>query len=298
MISLLLFAMACGDKGETDPTGDGGTEPGGCELELAASSDVASADCEALVDKLLGTEILWQWTGDSTYPDYNSVWSMPAVGDVNGDGVPDIVFTSAYGTYYNDAGLLIILDGASGEQLQMFDGAGEKDLISGSGGVALGDLDGDGTVEIVTVTLGGSLVAFQADGTELWVSEVNEDYDYLLWTAPSLGDLDGDGRLEIVAGRSIYDADGNFLVAGSQEAFGGIVYSGIIADLGGDGTPEVITGCQSFTLEGTELWSSCEQTGDGSNGVGDFDGDGRGEVVLVNWDYGTVSLIDDDGGQI
>lgn len=300
MISLLLLAVACGDK-DDGPTGDGGSTDGGtggCELELAGSTDVEAAYCEALVDKLLGVETLWQWTGDTTYPDYNSIWSMPAVGDVTGDGVPDIVFTSAYYTYYNDVGLVIVLDGATGEQLQMFEAAGEKDYISASAGVALGDLDGDGIVEIVTFTYGGSLVAFQADGTELWVSEVNEDYDFTLWSAPALGDIDGDGQMEILAGRSIYNSSGELVVQGPEEAWGGILFSGIIADLDANGTAEAIVGCQAFDIEGELIWSSCDETGDGNNAVGDFDGDGKGEVVIANWEYGTVSLVDDDGGQV
>lgn len=297
MIALLLLLTGCNGKDDATPT-DGGAGDGGggaCTLELASGGDVEAAYCEALVDILAGMEPVWQWTGDSTYPDYNHIWVTPAVGDVTGDGVPDVVFTTVYYYYYSAAGLLIVLDGATGEQHQMFDAAGEDDYISASGGVALGDLDGDGTVEIVTISQGNSLVAFHADGTTHWISEANEDYDFYLWTAPALGDMDGDGRMEILAGRALYDADGNKLAVGGEEAYGDISYSGVFADLDDNGKLEAVVGCQSFDIDGNALWSTCDQTGDGMAAVADFDGDGKGEVVLVSWTSGTVHRISNTG---
>src|SRR5262249_38298688 len=36
----------------------------------------------------------WAWTGSSVMPDSNQVMMTPAVMDLNGDGIPDLVFTS------------------------------------------------------------------------------------------------------------------------------------------------------------------------------------------------------------
>src|SRR5687767_13461825 len=39
-------------------------------------------------------ELQWAWTGSSILPEFNQVMMTPAVAEVNGDGVPDIIFSS------------------------------------------------------------------------------------------------------------------------------------------------------------------------------------------------------------
>ena len=93
----LPLSLACGDK-EPDFGGDGGVGDGGsedCTLDLAPAGDVSTdPTCEAVVDKLAGLEVEWQWTGSSLYETYTSIVGPPAVGDLDGDGIPEIVFTA------------------------------------------------------------------------------------------------------------------------------------------------------------------------------------------------------------
>ena len=300
-LGLLPLVLACGDKDDTDgtdgTTGDGGTED--CTIELASAGTVANAECEALVDILVGMEIDWQWTGDATYPDYNGIISTPVVGDVDGDGSPEIVFTTMFGAYYNYPGLLIVLDGVTGEQELMLDAVDldAKEYISGSSGVALADLDNDGITEIIVVGYNLGLAAFHADGTLVWSSADRAD-DLSLWTTPGVADLDGDGDAEVVAGRAIFDSNGGFESSSDAEGWGGIGYSSVIADLDGDGQHEIISGCAAYDLDGDTVWDRCKEVGDGMPAIGDFDGDGQGEVFLSDWAYGSITMLDGDGSTI
>lgn len=296
-LGVLPLSLACGDKDDGDGTTetDGGTTVETCELELASAGTVDNAECEALVDVLLGMEAQWQWEYDTTYTDYNDLLGTPVVGDVDGDGVAEVVFVAAASTYYDYPGVLIVLDGETGEQEQMFDIIGDKeDYFAGGGGVALADLDADGVVEILVTTSAGSLVAYHADGTEVFLTADRAD-DVLYWTAPAVGDLDGDGHAEVAMGRSVFDSSGGFEEGSDIEGWGGLSYSSIIADLDGDGTPEVISGNHAFHLDGSLVFDASKDVDDGAPAVGDFDGDGQGEIVMVSYYYGTATMLDTDG---
>jgi|GEM_PF-3074850 len=302
-LGLLPLVLACGDKGggTGDDSGGGDSGTGACTgVELASAGDTDSdPSCEAVVDILAGLDLKWQWTGDETWPDYNGVISTPAVGDVDGDGVPDIVFTTIAGAGYNYPGLLIVLDGATGAEKLMVDAVGKDDLISGSSGVALADLDGDGQVEIVVVTYNMAIAAFHADGELVFTTATRAD-DFTLWTSPAIADLDGDGQAEIIAGRAIFGSNGAFKHSNDGNGWGGITYSSVVADLANDGEPEILTGNIAFNPAGETLWDryASDKMADGNPAIGDFDGDGKGEVVISDYGTGTVTLLDDDGSTL
>jgi hypothetical protein len=144
--------------------------------------------------------------------------STPAVGDLNGDGQPDLVLAS--NEQYGEYGRLYALDGrgsrapspilpgwpisiASREVLPVV-GVGIPNAP------ALADLDGDGRPEVFINGIGGALEVYRGDGQpysaslgrnrQAYGSSSNaQEFATLGFIAsPALGDLDGDGQLEAV----------------------------------------------------------------------------------------------------
>jgi hypothetical protein len=173
--------------------------------------------------------------------------NTPAVADMDGDGTMEI----AFGTTKNNparTGRLYLLDhlGAAEPGWPL-----EFYDESGRGPLSMGDLDGDGDLEIV-IARGGGVRAYHHDGSELWFRPD------LQFGEAVLGDLDGDGLPEIVA----YDYLASL----------GVTYH----VLDGDGTdlPGWPVTVEDFevTYRGTV--------------IGDLDGDGRPELVIVGRTYG------------
>ncbi|MCW3842470.1 DUF2961 domain-containing protein [Micromonospora yasonensis] len=120
---------------------------------------------------------------------------VPAVGDVNGDGLTDIITFTRGGT----ADVYVALSTGSGF------GPGVKwhdNFAIGTETPQVGDVDGDGRDDIVTFTGGTSADAYVAlsDGTRfvqngwLWSGQVAGDGQ-----VPVLADVDNDGRDDVVA---------------------------------------------------------------------------------------------------
>jgi hypothetical protein len=230
----------------------------------------------------------WQWSTASGAAGYDDVMMMPAVGDLDGDGVPEVVVTSYAGTNYGGAGALEILAG---------DGSGEKAAYTSIGGytpaasagVALGDVDGDGTPEIVTLTTDLRVIALHMDGTLIWASDAYPN-DFTVYSYPALADMNADGHVEVVVGRVILDARGGHLGTGTA-GWGGDYAISVVVDLDGDGQQEVVVGNAAYDLHGNAKWTNA--LSDGWVAVGDFDLDGDGEIATVTG--GSVYLLDTDG---
>ena len=112
--------------------------------------------------------------------------SQIAMGDLNGDGMPEIVAGATDGRLH--------VWRSDGRYLQGFP-------IQTSGyvkQVTIGDIDGDGMQEIVGGSSDNRVHAWRLDGTEMeGFPKVTSDN---IETAPTLADIEGDGSLEMVVG--------------------------------------------------------------------------------------------------
>ncbi|MEM7581806.1 MAG: VCBS repeat-containing protein [Acidobacteriota bacterium] len=144
-------------------------------------------------------------------------WSSPAIGDIDRDGILDVVVGVASDSMpgnngEEDGGLLFAFSGINGENVPGFPVQIDETIQSSP---ALGDIDGDGFLEIMVGTgrcwsnpacapggrvnpgVGEYLNAFEHDGQYVpgWPVAVPGTYSF---SSPALGDLDGDGLPEVV----------------------------------------------------------------------------------------------------
>ncbi|MCI0535158.1 MAG: putative Ig domain-containing protein, partial [Verrucomicrobiales bacterium] len=245
--------------------------------------------------------IEWKKDTFSVIPDSKQVSMSPAVTDINGDGIPDIVFSTFPGVD-GDAGFrdgtLRAISGADGRDLWTVSNRASD--VAGGAGIAIGDIDADGLSEIVAVHESTSLIAFENDGAFKWLSStpvgVSPHHSSGNLGAPAIADLDHDGVPEIVFGSMVFDNSGHLLWKGStsggtgdgDNAFGAL---SIVADLDLDGWPEIVAGKTAYRRDGSVYWNSTLT--DGFPAVANFDEDPYTEIALVT--QGNLYLLEHSG---
>jgi hypothetical protein len=222
----------------------------------------------------------WSWTASATLPSELNVMSTPAVIDLDGDDVADVIFgaTASTGGGLVESGHLRALNGDSGTELFTVTTAGQE--VNTAASVAVGDIDGDGLPEIVACHASGNrLICFENDGTLKWLTSPLEAIN---WGAPAIADLDQDGVPEIVIGRQALTNAGTLLwtgIAGNGSG-GSTGPLSLVSDIDQDGSPDVVAGNSAYSSTGALLFQQAAVT-DGYAAVANFDADQEAEIVVV-----------------
>lgn len=246
----------------TDDNGDGA-------IDLCDVPDIVVVVGEGLGGKIY---VLDGATGQEhlSFPTPVDWFVTPAIGDIDNDGLPEIVSATPGGILGPSALLAFEHDGT----LKWT--SADKFNHDQGGGVALGDLDNDGDVEIVCDDL-----VVDHEGKTLFIAP--EQVGWTLGghsTATTLADLDGDLDLEVVLGQAAYHHDGTVYYNRPQTNPG----FPSVANLDQDAFPEVlITNMSGITIlehDGALKFQNIKPTGDNGFGawfrpstVHDFDGD-------------------------
>jgi FG-GAP repeat len=168
----------------------------------------------------------------------NSGFSVSAAGDVNGDGVDDLVIGA---------------DGAdpsgnnyAGESYVVFGGVG----VGASGSISLSDLDGSN--------------GFVLNGID--------SFDNSGYSVSSAGDVNGDGVDDLIIGAYRADPNGNGDAGESYVVFGGV-------NVGSSGSINLSTlnGTNGFILNGVDTYDS---SGRSVSSAGDINGDGIDDLII------------------
>jgi hypothetical protein len=253
-------------------------------------------------------------------PSWSTVFSSPAIGDVDGDGHPDIVF--------GGFDLRIHAIDRNCHELPGFPFYHDDTVFSSP---ALYDIDHDGRMEIF---IGGDSTPGPPEDhrggvfrvldwrngavVQLWKAYTDD----IIASSPAMGDINGDGRVDVVVGGGDYwhgldghrvwawDAATGARLPGWPQTTSGVVQgSPSIGDVNGDGRPEVVVGARSGTVyafrgNGSTLWARVLQRNDGSVGalntspaIADVNHDGAEDVAIGN-DFATYLLNGRNGANL
>jgi FG-GAP-like repeat/Secretion system C-terminal sorting domain/IPT/TIG domain len=247
------------------------------------------------------------------FPGMPSDMQGSAVGDLDGDGKPDVVVTNGVG----DTSVSVYRNSSSGSVIS-FDDPLRFVTNYGPYCVAIGDLDGDGKPDLAIANTGSNYITIYKNTSTPGSISFSNRTDILVAGNPygiAIGDLDKDGKAELVvstegSNSSLYvikntSTPGNFSF-GSPVFFASLAsaFTLAIGDLDGDGNPDIVaTGgnpsgvliLRNMSTTGNLLFDQPKSFEAGNYTVDvsihDLDGDSKPELVAVNRYGNSVSVL-------
>lgn len=239
----------------------------------------------------LNPVVLWERKTFTLLPTTRRATGPMAVGDLDGDGFPELAYVSSALSILEN-GVLRVLDGRDGaEKVTVIDPAMQ---LRPTAGVSLGDIDGDGLGEIITLDEECRLIVFENDGSFKWRSTETHFSTSRCYGGAALADLNKDGTPEIVIGRSAYSNTGALLWTGSGRIGGAWGPMSFAADINGDGNLEVVAGPTVYSASGGIVFNKTEY-GEAYSAVGNLDGDPQAEIVFKPRTGDALVVLEHDG---
>ncbi len=247
-----------------------------------------------------------------------SIWGglhvPPAVGDINGDGLPEIVVASS--NIANNGELFVLRgdgqDAGGGSPIMWSHPYNIFNGFEDVGAPAIAELDGQPGAEIVHPTSIG-LYAYHDDGSIYWYTDTFHSLAF--FASPAIGNLDDDPAPEIVVNMNqdllVFKQDGTLTW---RKTYTTAVSMPVLADLNGDGVLDILAyGSGNNVVEAysynfgspTLIWTATVTTPlsiYGAPAVADIDGhlpggDPGPEVAIASSGWLHV-LNGEDGSQV
>ena len=287
------FPVKLGESGDSSPTLYDMDGDGDLEIVLGTSGGdihVFRADGRELPGWPARLEVFPTMDAHDTSPGWTSgelnrdvaegIIGSVAVGDLEGDGYPEVVASSLDGQVYVFDHLGDLRPGFPVERDFASDDETDALIWRDPGMFAspvLFDLDNDGLLEIIQASMDQKVYIWREDGERQpgWPVLLDDVEEVTrmgrIVSSPAVGDIDGDGAFEIVVGSNEYEDEATWwgyayaLRAGGELEPGGPIQPGWPIQIVG-----ALNGVIMYIGEGVSP----------SPGLADVDGDGADEIAL------------------